>query len=126
MQPLCLILDADDSADRKPCTKYCDTLGLYSYPNYSRTELINASGIGTVALQVEEETGLPILVIETSYPTGQRILEFDEGKQSKDVRAGCKEASDYLIATGNHFLPKRTVSRRIRGKEDQDLSGTIT
>ena len=89
-----LDLDADNKrADWKPCTKYCDILGLYFYPNYSRTDLINASGLGTTALQVKEETGLPILVIETSYPTGPRILEFDEEKQSQHVRAGCEEAS---------------------------------
>ncbi len=94
-------LEADDKrADWKLYAKYSDILGLDFYPNYSRTGPINASELGTTALRVKKETGLPIFVIETGYPTGPGLFGYDEGKQSQYVRAACEAAFTCDAITG--------------------------
>jgi hypothetical protein len=94
-------LEADDKrTDWKLYAKYSDVLGLDFYPNYSRTGPINASKLGVTALQVRQDTGLPIFVMETGYPTGPRLLRYDEEKQSRYVRAACETAFTCDAITG--------------------------
>jgi hypothetical protein len=87
-------------ADWKLYAKYSDLLGLDFYPNYSRTGPIDASRLRTTALQVKKEAGLPIFIIETGYPTGPRLLGYDESKQSQYVRAACEAAFTCDAITG--------------------------
>jgi len=79
-------------------------------------------------LQVKKETGDPILVIETSYPTGPRILELEAGRQIRYVRAGCEEAFTYDAITSlgwfrfsgryeNHSLLRETAPVAYEGRK---------
>jgi hypothetical protein len=80
--------------------KYSDVLGLDFYPNYVRTAPIDASELGATALHVRRETGLPIFVIETGYPTGPGIFGFNEGNQAQYVRRACEAAFACDAITG--------------------------
>jgi hypothetical protein len=94
-------LEADEKrTDWKLYAKYADILGLDFYPNYSHTGPIDASLMGSTALQVKRETGLPLFVIETGYPTGPKLLGYEEGKQVQYVRAACEPAFTCDAITG--------------------------
>lgn len=70
------------------------------YPNYLRTGTIDASELSTVASQVKKETGLPIFVIEAGYPTGLRLVGYDEVKQCRYIRSACEMAFTCDAITG--------------------------
>lgn len=96
-------LMADDrGAAWKLYAKYSDILGLDFYPNYIRSAPINAARLSTISTQVKRETGLPILITETGYPTGPRLMGFDEENQRTFVRSACGHAfgSDDVIGLG--------------------------
>jgi hypothetical protein len=93
-------LEADESADLKPYAKYCDILGLDLYPNYSHSAPTDASKLATIALQAKRETGLPVFVVETGYPTGPRLFGFDEDRQSEYVHSACEQAFTCDAITG--------------------------
>ena len=88
--------------DWKLYAKYCDILGLDLYPNYSSSAPIDASVISRAAMQARRETGLPIFVIETGYPTGPRLLGYNEEKQAKYISSACEQAfsSDSVSGLG--------------------------
>lgn len=80
--------------------KYCDVIGLDFYPNYYRSDPIDASLLTRTAQEVKKETGSPIFVIETGYPTGPRPFGFSEEKQSRYIRSACEEAFSCDAITG--------------------------
>jgi len=82
----------NEHQDWKLYSRYSDIIGLDFYPNYARTAPINASELASTALKVRKETGLPIFVVETGYPTGPRILGFSEENQSRYIRSACEVA----------------------------------
>jgi len=73
-------------------SKYCDILGLDSYPNYLRRTPDSGRILATTASRVRKETGRPVMVVETGYPSSPRVFGFDERKQSQYVRAACQAA----------------------------------
>jgi hypothetical protein len=96
-------LEAEEKVtDWKLFAKYSDILGLDFYPNYVPRTKIHPSKMGTTALRVRRETGLPILVVETGYPTGPRIFGYDEAKQCQYIRSACETAfaSDAITGLG--------------------------
>ena len=94
-------LEAEEkNANWKLFAKYSDLLGLDFYPNYLPRTPVHPSKLGTTALQVRRETGLPIFVIETGYPTGPRLFGYDETKQCQYIRTACETAFTCDAITG--------------------------
>ena len=81
-------------------SKYCDILGLDLYPNYYRSNPIDASLLGRTATEAKKKTGLPIFIIETGYPTGPHALGYSEANQAKYIRSACEEAFSCDAITG--------------------------
>jgi hypothetical protein len=86
--------------DWKLYARYSDIIGLDFYPNYMRTAPIDAAELRTHSLRARKETGLPIFVIETGYPSGPGIFGFDEAKQRHYVRSACEVAYACDAITG--------------------------
>ncbi len=84
-------------ADRKKTqwnryAKYCDVIGLDFYPNYSHAEPIGVPEM-QLAGAVGKETGLPVFIAETGYPSGPRLFGYSEENQARYVKLACEEAS---------------------------------
>jgi hypothetical protein len=85
-------LEADRSnVDWKYFAKYCDILGLDLYPGYAHPSRTAAAEIG-LASEVKRQTGLPVIVAETGYPSGPSVLGYSEERQAEYVRSACIEA----------------------------------
>jgi hypothetical protein len=94
-------LEADEKdANWKLFAKYADFLGLDFYPNYFPRTPVHPSKLGATALEVRKQTGLPIFVIETGYPTGPRLFGYDEAKQCQYIRTACETAFTCDAITG--------------------------
>src|SRR5579863_609340 len=94
-------LEAEEKISNwKVYSKYSDILGMDSYPNYFPRTKIQPSKLGVTALQVRKETGLPIFVVETGYPTGPRIFGYDQDKQCQYIRTACETAFTCDAITG--------------------------
>ena len=71
--------------------RFCDILGLDFYPNYEVSSPINLS-IFRISSKVGKEAGRPVIISETGYPSGPRILGHSRRKQAEYVRRSCREA----------------------------------
>jgi hypothetical protein len=80
--------------------EYCDMIGLDFYPNYTHSSPVDVSVMSETSTRVKRETGLPVFVSETGYPTGPRLLGYDEEKQAKYIRSACGEAFSCDAITG--------------------------
>jgi hypothetical protein len=72
-------------------TRFCDILGLDFYPNYEVSSPINLS-VFRLTSKVAKEAGRPVIISETGYPSGPRILGHSRLKQAEYVRRACREA----------------------------------
>lgn len=72
--------------------KYCDIIGIDSYPGYMNPLDTSISGIGDVAREAKKETGLPVYLLETGYPTGPKSIGFDEKRQATYIESACRHA----------------------------------
>jgi hypothetical protein len=79
--------------------KYCDVLGLDFYPNYLHSTPINASEL-RFSSEVKKQTGLPVFIAETGYPSGPSIFGYSEERQAEYIRSACEEsfACDEIFA----------------------------
>ncbi len=85
-------LEADNrKTDWKFYAKYCDVLGLDFYPNYVHPEPVDASEV-KFASQVKRESGLPVFVAETGYPSGPSMFGYSEQKQCDYVKSACESS----------------------------------
>ena len=85
-------LEADGTNNH--ATKYsgfADIMGLDFYPNYLNANPINVGGIRK-ASAVKRETGKPVIITETGYPSGPNLLGYSKANQSKYVTQVCEEA----------------------------------
>ncbi len=74
-----------------------DFLGLDAYPNYYRATPVNGAAVGErVARVAGESCGMPIVVMETGYPTGPSVEGFTESQQAEYVQT----AFDGALAAG--------------------------
>lgn len=74
-----------------------DFLGVDAYPNYYRATPVNGAAVGErVARVAGESCGMPIVVVETGYPTGPSVEGFGETEQADYVQT----AFDGAIAAG--------------------------
>ncbi len=71
--------------------KYCDILGLDFYPNYSHSSPVDASEV-KFASEVKKETGLPVFIAETGYPSGPSLFGYSEEKQVEYIRSACEQS----------------------------------
>ncbi len=91
-------LEADrERTDSKSFVKYCDVVGLDFYPNYARATPIDVSKF-KFSSKVKSETGLPVFIAETGYPSGPPREGYSEVNQAAYVARACEEAysSDFL------------------------------
>ena len=72
-------------------SSYCDILGLDFYPNYSHSSPIDVSEF-RLAEKVKNDTGLPVFIAETGYPSGPSLFGYNETKQAEYVTKACDEA----------------------------------
>lgn len=85
-------LEADEEKlDIAGYAKNCDVLGLDFYPNYKSSEPVDASVIRR-AEGVAEESGKPVLIAETGYPSGPSILGYSQERQNQYVGQALKLA----------------------------------
>ncbi|MDG6929155.1 MAG: hypothetical protein JRN29_03790 [Nitrososphaerota archaeon] len=70
---------------------YCDILGLDFYPNYKSSAPIDTS-VFRRATEAWRETGKPVVISETGYPSGPGVLGYSEQRQAEYVQAACSEA----------------------------------
>lgn len=75
----------------KSYSKFCDILGLDFYPNYSHSSPIDTTEI-RLSEEVRKETGLPVFVAETGYPSGPLLFGYNESNQAEYVRRVCDES----------------------------------
>ncbi|MGC8848919.1 MAG: hypothetical protein ACP5QI_00395 [Candidatus Bathyarchaeia archaeon] len=62
--------------------EFCDILGLDYYPNYSHAKPVEASSLIPKAKKVLRETGRRLMICETGYPSGPRIMGYSEELQA--------------------------------------------
>ena len=85
-------LEADrKKVDWKFYSKYCDMLGLDLYPGYAHPHRTSADEI-KIASEVKSETGSHVIIAETGYPSGPRLLGYNEENQATYVRSACEVA----------------------------------
>ncbi|MCL5067598.1 MAG: hypothetical protein M1368_04515, partial [Thaumarchaeota archaeon] len=114
-------LEADNrNTDWKFYAEYCDVLGLDFYPNYVRSEPVDAAEVN-FASQVKRESGLPVFVAETGYPSGPSLFGYSEQKQCDYVKSASSRPTlattsvvfrygGTLTRTGDRSQSKRTIS----------------
>lgn len=74
-----------------------DFLGMDAYPNYYRASPVAGAAVGERVARIQGEScGMPIVVVETGYPTGPAVEGFDEAQQAEYVQT----AFDGAIAAG--------------------------
>lgn len=99
-----------------------DVIGVDAYPNYYRAAPVRGSEIGGRIAQIQPYAcGMPIVVIETGYPTGPAEEGFDEAKQAQYLR----ESYDAAVAAGaSGFLwfGARTADQHTVTITPQDLA----
>ena len=83
-------------------SKYCDLLGLDYYPNYIKSNPVDASGIRRIARDARKSTGNKVLISETGYSSGPWFFGFNQEKQAGYVASATKEAScsDDILGLG--------------------------
>lgn len=62
--------------------EFCDILGLDYYPNYSHAKPVEASSLIPKAKKAFQETGKRLMVCETGYPSGPRMMGYSEELQA--------------------------------------------
>ena len=84
-------LEADwKKTNWKSYLKYCDVLGLDFYPNYGRASPVDASKV-KFATDVKKQTGIPVFIAETGYPSGPSLFGYGEQRQVEYVRSASEE-----------------------------------
>ncbi len=74
-----------------------DIVSFDAYPNYYRSTPPSGAVVGERARLIKEYScGMPVVVMETGYPTGSAEAGFDEGKQATFIR----DAFDSSVAAG--------------------------
>jgi hypothetical protein len=74
-----------------------DVLGVDAYPNYYASSPVRGALLGDRIAQIQPYAcGMPIVVIETGYPTGPAQEGFDEAKQAQYLR----ESYDAAVGAG--------------------------
>lgn len=87
-------------------SQYCDIIGIDSYPSYVNPFNTDMPKIAEVATRARDETGLPVYMMETGYPTGPECVGFSEIRQAEYVKSACKRASscDSMMGMGIYRL----------------------
>ncbi len=75
-----------------PYPPLCDIVGLDFYPNYKAASPINID-VFDQAQKLSKEIGKPVMISETGYPSGPRVLGYTEGKQALYVKRAFEKAS---------------------------------
>jgi hypothetical protein len=76
-----------------------DIISFDAYPNYYRSSPPDGAAVGERArLIATQSCGMPIVVMETGYPTGPPEGGYDEAKQATFIR----DAFDSSVAAGVH------------------------
>ncbi len=83
-----------------------DFLGMDAYPNYYESTPVKGSVVGDRIVQIQGQScGMPIVVMETGYPTGPSVEGFDETQQvdyiqtAFDGAAGAGASGFFLFGT---------------------------
>jgi hypothetical protein len=82
--------------------KYSDVLGLDFYPNYVRATPVDGVDLMARVSRAKRETGKPIVIAETGYPSGPKLFGFNSYNQTEYVRKVCEASvsSDMLSGLG--------------------------
>lgn len=83
--------EADTKIHTKEFAPYCDLIGLDFYPNYKSAPPIQTSIFRKTA-EVFKESGKPVIISETGYPSGPSLLGYTASKQSEYIRQASLEA----------------------------------
>ncbi len=92
-------MDVRGMMDAAEYAKFCDVIGLDFYPNYKASELVDASVIERTGAAAAE-SGKPVFIAETGYPSGPALLGYSEGRQSEYVAQALREAYSQDKVTG--------------------------
>ncbi len=84
-------LEADWKINASSYTPLCDLIGLDFYPNYKFSSPIDTS-IFTKAKEVAKTTGKPVIISETGYPSGPRLLGYSAARQCEYISKACSQA----------------------------------
>jgi hypothetical protein len=84
-------LEADTKLDSRSFAPFCDVIGLDFYPNYKPYSPIDTSKFKK-AKDVANDSGKPIIISETGYPSGPSFLGYTRSNQSEYVRKACLDA----------------------------------
>ena len=71
--------------------EYADVLGLDFYPNYKAASPINID-IFDKARDFAKQIGKPVIISETGYPSGPRLLGYSEARQAQYVKMAFEKA----------------------------------
>jgi hypothetical protein len=88
------IINLEGDGGMKDLSQYpplCDIVGLDFYPNYKASSPINIDVFGE-AQKFARENGKPVIISETGYPSGPRLLGFTEDKQALYVKMAFEKA----------------------------------
>jgi hypothetical protein len=84
-------LEGDRLSNTSDFAAHCDILGLDFYPGYKRAYPIDTS-IFRTAKDVAEESGKPVVISETGYPSGPAFRGYTRPRQAEYVFKACSEA----------------------------------
>lgn len=66
--------------------EFCDIIGLDYYPNYSHAKPVETSSLTSKAKKMFQEAERRLMVCETGYPSGPRIMGYSEELQALYVK----------------------------------------
>jgi hypothetical protein len=88
------IINLEGDGGMKDLNQYpplCDIIGLDFYPNYKASSPINID-VFNQAQKFAKENGKPVIISETGYPSGPRLLGYTEDKQALYVKMAFEKA----------------------------------
>ncbi len=80
--------------------KYYDVLGLDFYPNYIRATPVDGTNLLSKVSLAKKETGRPVMITETGYPSGPKLFGFNHQNQTEYVKKICEATRSSELLTG--------------------------
>jgi hypothetical protein len=94
--------------------QYLDIISIDAFPNYFISDPVRGYVVGRrVGEALALGTGKPVVVQETSYPTGVSYFDFSEAKQAQYIQDGVR--SSFEVGGSGYFHFKLSAAEELGG-----------